>query len=382
MMYRIAINGINSNVGGGWTILFDYIKHLNRQESGNRYFVLTTKHEDFDWISNDRITVVKLPKYYRNMVFAPVIYEFIINTCLEKTEIDVVFNFGDLIINTKIPQIYLFDWPYALYPNSIIWKRMGWYDRFIRRIKLHLIKRRLHNPAIIIAQTPIVKESLEDLYGLTSSIKVVPNSVSLVNVQTAHVKKPALPSGTRLLCLTHYYPHKNLEVFLPLAERIRYAGYDYKIIMTIDEIQHPKAVKLLRNIRDKGLNEIIVNIGSVPIADVPSLYKACDGLLLPTLLESFGITYMEAMFHDIPIFTSNLDFAKGVCGDAACYFDPFDPDDILKTLNEVFGDSNRIDSLVESGREVLNNYPGSSQIFHRYQKILNAELRRTSSDEK
>ena len=381
-MYRIAINGINSNVGGGRTILFDYMKHLNRQESGNRYFLLTTNHDDFDWISNDKITVVELPTYYGNTVLAPVIYEFTINNYLEKKEIDVVFNFGDLIINTKIPQVYLFDWPYALYPNSIIWKRMGWYDRFIRRIKLHLIKRRLHHPTVVIAQTPVVKESFEDLYGLTNSVKVVPNSISLVNVQSAHVRKPALPSGTKLLCLTHYYPHKNLEVCLPLAERIRDAGYDYKIIMTIDENQHPNVVEMLRNIRDKGLNEIIINVGSVPIANVPSLYKACDGLLLPTLLESFSATYVEAMFHGIPIFTSNLDFARGVCGDAACYFDPLDPDDILRTLNEVLDDSHRVDSLVETGRDVLSNLPGPAQVFYSYQKILNYELSRISSDAK
>ena len=381
MMYRIAINGINSKAGGGRTILFDYIKHLDRQETGHRYFLLTTEHEDFDWISNGRITVIELPAYYRNTICAPVIYEFIIGNCLDKIKIDMVFNFGDLIINTRIPQIYLFDWPYALYPNSIIWKRMGWYDRFIRKIKLYLIKIRLHHPTAIIAQTFVVKESLEDLYGLTN-ICIVPNAISLVNVQCDHVRKPALPSGTRLLCLTHYYPHKNLEVCLPLAERIRDAGYDYKIIMTIDKNQHPKAIELLRNIQEKGLDEIIVNIGSVPIADVPSIYKACDGLLLPTLLESFSATYLEAMFHGIPILTSNLDFAKGICGDAACYFDPLDPDDILKILNEVFDDPHRMNSLMEAAREILNNFPGPTQVFCRYQEILNSELEKILSNAK
>ena len=102
MMYRIAINGINSKAGGGRTILFDYIKHLDRQETGNRYFLLTTEHEDFDWISNGRITVVELPVYYRNTIFAPIIYELIIGNCLDKIKIDVVLNFGDLIINTRI----------------------------------------------------------------------------------------------------------------------------------------------------------------------------------------------------------------------------------------------------------------------------------------
>ena len=380
-MYRIAVNGISSKVGGGRTILSSYIKYLNQQELEDRYFLFTTKHEDFDWISNRRITIVELPTYYGNMIFAPIIYEFIIDFCLNQRKIDIVFNFGDLIINTKMPQIYLFDWPYAVYPKSIVWKRMRWYDRFMRRTKLYLIKIRLHHPTIVVAQTPLVRKSLENLYGL-ANIEIVPNAMIFVNVESDNVKKPVLPSGTRLLCLTHYYPHKNLEICLPLAEKIRDAGYDYKIIMTIDESQHPDAMKLLKIIEEKRLDEIIVNIGSVSINDVPSLYKACDGLLLPTLLESFSFTYVEAMLYGVPILTSNLDFAKEICSDAACYYDPLDTDDILKAINEVFADPNYRNSLIEKGRKIFSNLPGSTQILHRYQEILNSELKRISSDEK
>jgi hypothetical protein len=49
------------------------------------------------------------------------------------------------------------------------------------------------------------------------------------------------------------------------------------------------------------------------MSDVPKWYKATQALLLPTLLESFSGTYIEAMHFERPIFTSNLDFAKEVC---------------------------------------------------------------------
>ena len=51
-------------------------------------------------------------------------------------------------------------------------------------------------------------------------------------------------------------------------------------------------------------------------------------MILPTLLESFSATYIEAMFHGKTILTSDLDFARDVCGEAAFYFDPLNPQSI------------------------------------------------------
>lgn len=378
MTHRIAINGINSKVGGGKTILVDYMQGLDQQKLEDRYFLLTTNREEFDWLTNANITVVNLPAYYANAVLAPVVYEIFINSWLKKNKIDLVFNHGDLVINTEISQVYLFDWPYAIYVESVVWKRMQWKDWLKRRVKLHFLKKRLRYPAVIIAQTPVVKRALEESYNL-ANVKIVPNSVSLENKRTDVGRKFVLPSGKKLLCLTHYYPHKNLEIFLPLAERIRAAKKDYKIIITIDKHQHPGASKLLRDIQDQGLNDVIVNIGAVAMTDLPSLYKVCDGLLLPTLLESFSCTYVEAMFHGIPIFTSNLDFAKGVCGDAACYFDPLDPDDIFSKLDEILESTHRMKVLIDAGHDVLSNFLNPPQVFSCYQEILHAELERTSA---
>ena len=378
MTHRIAINGINSKVGGGRTILFDYMKGLDQQKLEDRYFLLTTKRETFGWISNDNITVVNLPVYYANAVFAPLVYEILLDIWLKKNKIDLVFNHGDLIINTAIPQVYLFDWPYAIDVEGVIWKRLPWKDWLKRSVKLRFLRKRLRCPAVIIAQTPVVKRALEKLYN-PASVTIVPNAVSLQNRRADGGKKFVLPSGKKLLCLTHYYPHKNIEILLPLAERIQAAKKDYKIIITVNKSQHPNASKLLQDIENQRLNGVIVNVGEVSLTDVPSLYRACDGLLLPTLLESFSRTYVEAMFHGLPIFTSNRDFAKGVCGHAACYFDPLDPDDIFNKLDEILESTHRMKVLTDAGREVLSNFLNPTQVFSCFQEILHSELEKASA---
>lgn len=377
-MHRIAINGINTKVGGGKSILFNYMRLLDRHELGDQYLLLTTKSGEFGWIGNKNITVVELPTYYASAFSSLIVYETLINNCLKKNKIDLVFNLGNLIINTEVPQIYLFQWPYAIYPENIAWKQMVWNDWVKRKVKLHFLKRNLHRPAVTIAQTALAKRALEKLYGLTS-VEIVPNAVALDNMAAESGRKFALPPGKKLLSLTYYYTHKNLEILIPLAERIKAVERNYRIILTISGNQHPKARKLLCDIRDRGLEDVIVNVGPIDMVDVPSLYKQCDALLMPTLLESFSGTYLEAMFHGIPIFTSNLDFAKAVCSDAACYIEPHDPEDILSKLDSVLKNTHHIKSLIGTGHQVLRNLPDWPQVFSRYQEILRTELKRTST---
>ena len=145
-MHRIAINGINSKAGGGRSILFNYMKLLDQEKLEDQYFLLTRKGEEFNWISNGNIDVVKLPEYYGMTVLSPFIYEFLIDKWLKKKSIDILFNLCDLVVNSKILQVYLFDWSYAINPESTIWKRMSWKDWFSRKVKLYFLEKRLPPP--------------------------------------------------------------------------------------------------------------------------------------------------------------------------------------------------------------------------------------------
>ena len=378
-MYRIAINGTSSRTGGGKSILHNYMQLLDRSVLDDRYSLLTADPEAFAWLTNDRVEIVALPKRYGHTILSPFVYEFLLDRILKRHRIDLVFNLADLVVRTKVKQVYLFDWPYAINPDSVIWKRMDKRDWLVRKIKLSILRRRIRRPAVTIAQTPVAKEALQRLYGLPS-VAIVPNAVSLDNFDTTGGKRFALPAGKKLLYLTYYYPHKNLEILIHVATTIRDLERDYKIILTIAASQHKNAARLLQDIRDQDLDGVIVNVGPVTMADVPSLYRNCDGLLMPTLLESFSGTYVEAMFHRIPILTSDLDFARVVCGDAACYFDPHDADDIVTKIDAVFDDPRRVDSLIRAGERALCSLPDWAQAFERYQEIIRRELRRVDGD--
>jgi glycosyltransferase involved in cell wall biosynthesis len=76
-------------------------------------------------------------------------------------------------------------------------------------------------------------------------------------------------------------------------------------------------------------------------------------MLFPTLLESLSATYLEAMQLDLPILTSNLDFAHEICGPAALYFDPWSVQSILETIVRIRKDTDLRSRLVRAGHERL-----------------------------
>ena len=139
-----------------------------------------------------------------------------------------------------------------------------------------------------------------------------------------------MSSNLAYYVLSAYYTHKNLEIFIKLGRHIKQQNIDAEIFLTIDKKQSKRAKKLLHNLEESNLQGVITNLGSIKLKDVPSLYQSVDGLILPTLLESFSGTYVEAMWNRKIVLTSDKDFTKTICGENAYYFNPFDMGDISK----------------------------------------------------
>ena len=91
---------------------------------------------------------------------------------------------------------------------------------------------------------------------------------------------------------------------------------------------------------------------------------------MPTLLESFSGTYVEAMYHGKPIFTSDIDFARDICGDAAFYFDPLDENSILNTIKSAHENDKVVLDRIELGRERLSGFQSWQDVFEKLIGII------------
>ena len=281
-----------------------------------------------------------------------------------------IFNLADVIAPVSTRQVYLFDWPYATYPDSIAWKRMTRKEWLFKRFKFFLIRRYIHLPVLVIAQTSVSEDRLVQRFSIKNT-EVVPNAVSLDNFSGGEYKDFDLPKEKiKLLYLTKYYSHKNIEIFISLARIIRQENLPYNIIITINESQHVNAKKILETLQTEMLDKIVINVGPVEMENVPSLYQQTDALLMPSLLESFSGTYVEAMYHGKPIFTSDLDFAKVVCGDAAFYFDPLEANSIMDSIKFAYKNQDLMLSKIARGKQRLDGFLSWQQVFEKLLKII------------
>ena len=368
----IFINGFNSTTAGGRTILINYLRVLASRKEKLKHVVFVRDRLSIHEINDgEHLIFLEAPRFLRYGFLTPFINYCIVPAYLEKFNVKYFLNFSDLPVRTRRKQTFLFDWPYAAFIKSRAWGMLSWKEYLNRKLKLTLFRTWMHNIDRLIVQTVSMGEIMRDEYGF-SDVRVVPNAVS-PPLEVASKKSFNFGDAFTLLCLTHYYPHKNIEIFIPLAAAIKKSKLNIKIITTISRDQSPKARRFLDLIEELELTHVIVNVGPVELDDIPQLYFNVDCLLLPTLLESFSGTYVEAMHFGVPILTSDLPFATGVCGDAAIYFNQDCHQDILRTILSVMDNEELMSKMRILGAERLSEFPTWEETYNMYQRALGVD---------
>jgi glycosyltransferase involved in cell wall biosynthesis len=280
--------------------------------------------------------------------------------------------------------------------------RYLWGDPVRRRVTLRekLITRygksylrRLPGGSLLAVQSELMKRRLVEVQRIPASrVVVIPDGDALPSTFARPALTPGIDDNTgserqlhdghesrcgnaasdhpfTFLGLARYYPHKNLEV-LPEAMKLlsNYTQRPARCLITIGADEHPGARKLLRKLVLERLEQAVVNLGPLDGQEVVKAYLSADALVLPTLLESFGRAYLEAMRFDLPILTSDRDFAREVCRGAAIYFDPLDPDSVARSMARIMSDAGLRDRLAIERRHIP--IPSWDDVAARFVEVL------------
>ena len=144
---------------------------------------------------------------------------------------------------------------------------------------------------------------------------------------------------------------------------------DIKFVVTLPEDKY-------NMLFHEKYRQSILNVGFVPSKEGPSLYKECDIMFLPTLLECFSASFAEAMVMRKPIITSDMGFAHCVCKDAAVYFNPVNPMDIADKLLMLVDNKSLQATLVEKGVGQLKQFGTSSDRVDAILKLCKSLVRK------
>jgi hypothetical protein len=158
---------------------------------------------------------------------------------------------------------------------------------------------------------------------------------------SAALRSLNIEAGPRLaVYVGGFGPHKNLERlvagFAALASQSEFS--DVNLIMVGEyekEIFHSSFQKIKSQVEELGLSNRVIFTGYLADEDLVILLNLATVLVLPSLMEGFGLPAVEAAACGCPVIATKASPLPGLLGEGGLYIDPTDVQDLERVLNRV-----------------------------------------------
>jgi glycosyltransferase involved in cell wall biosynthesis len=205
-------------------------------------------------------------------------------------------------------------------------------------------------------------------------LKLMPDQISVIYEGREHFERIAADTSVMerlslevkpfFIMVGSNSPHKNLKVVLAaneLLDKKRYeiiwVGGDFSRVFRSTNLEFAPNIK---------------KVGYLSNQELKALYCEAAGLIFPSLYEGFGLPLVEAMTCSCPVICSDIPSSREVCGEAALFFDPKQPEDLANKLGMILNSPILIGELKERGELQSRNFSWmktaqqTKQIFERY----------------
>ena len=291
-----------------------------------------------------------------------------LDSIVEQNNIDAVLTvFGPSRWNPKVPHLSGFARPHLVLTDSPYFKRMPFLQRIKSCIGNMVLKYYFDRSSNNFwTENEFISRRLRNILTDKKKVFTVTNYYNQVFDNLALQDKPSLIDnfdGVTCLSISSYKDFKNFEILPQTAKilKVTHPEFKFRFVLTLKEDQLTI---------ENDLSNNFVFLGNIDVSECPSLYRDSTMMVLPTLMECFTATYPEAMRMEVPVVTSDLEFARGLCGDAACYFDPLNPVSIAESIYKVATDKEYAQILIENGKRQLLNYDTYEQRAAKLIRIL------------
>lgn len=368
---RIIINTSNLNKGGGIQVAYSFINECIKFIDNEYHIFLCKKlSEQIDvdkFGDNFHFYIISDSPSYFSIKGLKTIR--ILNKLEDRIVPDCVFSiFGPSYWTPKGPHIMGFAIAHFIYQDSPFYQIISKSDKFkwsIQKIAKGFFFKK--NAQYFHVESEDVRKRLSSYLKVNiENIYTVSNTYNSEYTNRSRDNELILSKNSgdfRIVCICAYYTHKNLEILNKVIPLLKRDGLNnIKFILTIED-------QFFEKIFTSTAKTQIINIGPIDIKKCPQLYSECDASFLPTLLECFSANYPESMIMRKPILTSDLSFAKEICGNAALYFNPLNEMDIVDKIRELYTNKELYNKLIEEGEKRVKTYPNAEKRAENYLNI-------------
>ncbi len=157
----------------------------------------------------------------------------------------------------------------------------------------------------------------------------------------------------------------NDDIFLVTSSRLVFKNGITDVISAL--VLLPKNIKfaiagdgelkteLEKQVEDLNLKDRVVFLGFTPHSDLPSLLKACDIFIRPSLSEGFGNSFVEAMACRIPVIATPVGGIVDFLIDKKTGFfcEPQNPESIRDAVNEIINKPEQTIKVIDSAFKMV-----------------------------
>ncbi len=221
--------------------------------------------------------------------------------------------------------------------------------------------------------------------GLISRLQLPADHIFIVSNNCAQayleesppVLSRPLQSTVRILTFAANFPNKCLDLIPQVAAELirRHHVENVQFVLTVPTAEYAQST-IARIAASLEVEQYIDNVGYVALKDGPDLYRSCDIVLMPSVLETFSAAYPESMRMGLPIVTSDLGFARAICRDAAAYFNPRDAASAAEKLAMLIRSDESRATLVAAGISRAREFPSPLEKCRQYTSIIDGILSR------
>lgn len=235
-----------------------------------------------------------------------------------------------------------------------------------------------------ITEAEVARQGLIRRLGCPSSrIFVVPNTAGKGFCDHTFTPRFQTEGTKQILTLCSYYPHKGLDSIPRVARCIRDRRPDLDFTFSLTLQPHaPETLRIVRKATELDVAEQVRNLGPIPVARLPALYDQTQISFLPTLLETFTAVYPESMIAGVPIVTTNLQFARDICGDAARYFTALNVDEAATQLITLLDSQDQWEAQSLRGLDCFHALPSADAKWAQQKETLLLISRRLAEEKR
>ncbi len=263
------------------------------------------------------------------------------------------------------PEVMRFTNPWVTHPNKYSWATLSVFKRLKTRLYCWNQRRMMRKAHYFVTQSETTRQGIIRITGTSADNVVVVKNV-LPQVFKGLSIVPASQDGSwiNIACVGAPVPHKNFDILPAVLKELKAIGIDNVRFRVTIPSSNPLLDVFQSELKIIGLEDRIISHGRCSQIELADMYRQCQLCFLPTLLEVFSASTLEAMYFRLPVVATDFDFNREVMEDSCLYYEPMNAKAAAEQIKRYIDD----ESLREEMKQKMDK---RLELFSDYDKHFN-----------